>query len=178
MRQSQHPKWIIYTILFGLLSPFLIAQTVPVSGIESITPQEMKDHVFFLASDLMRGRNTPSPELDSCASYIAKQFQSYGLKSIDGDSFFQTFYVERAHLAEPNTLSILSDGEEEAYEIKRDFVPLFLSASQTITSIPIVFAGWVSWVSIAIRWSVGQETACHLDDDRNAIESLWQTTYS
>lgn len=46
--------------------------------------------VAFLASDEMAGRNTPSPELDIAAAYVAARFQGAGLEGLGTDgSFYQ-----------------------------------------------------------------------------------------
>ncbi len=47
-----------------------------------------------LASDEMKGRKAFSPEIDSAAQFIAKEFSNSGLKYFDGlKSYLQTFYM-------------------------------------------------------------------------------------
>ena len=41
------------------------------SALERILPDSLKGHLSFIASDLLEGRNTPSPGLDIAAEYIA-----------------------------------------------------------------------------------------------------------
>jgi hypothetical protein len=53
-------------------------------GEKAITSDIIRKDIFFLASDSMKGRNTPSPELDIAANYIASEFKSYGLQPVDG----------------------------------------------------------------------------------------------
>ncbi len=63
----------------------------PVSeAIERISPDSLKGHLSFLASDLLEGRNTPSRGLDIAAEYIASQFRRAGLTPLEGGSYFQT----------------------------------------------------------------------------------------
>lgn len=50
----------------------------------------MRGHLFFLASDLLEGRNTPSRGLDLAAEYIAAQFRRAGLQPAGDDGYFQT----------------------------------------------------------------------------------------
>jgi len=111
------------------------------SGIESISTQEIKQHLDFLASDGMLGRDTPSPELDSCAQYIADQFKSFGCKPVKGNSYFQYFNVTRNTLSEPNILKTIAENDTASYEIKHDFVPVYLTANRLVTA-PVVFAGY------------------------------------
>ena len=132
------------TLILSLLMPFLVlGQVVPKEGIESITPEEMKAHVYYLASDEMKGRNTPSPELDTCAAYIAREFRSYGLKPVGTDnSYYQTFNTLRTRLGESNTLVLMTPQGTAPYQLKNDFVPLHVTANQKISDVPVIFAGY------------------------------------
>jgi len=133
---------IILFISLIIIPGFIHAQQIPIEGLKSITPGEMKAHVYYLASDEMRGRNTPSPELDSCAAYIAQEFASYQLKPIgENQSYFQNFNTLRARLSEPNTLTLTTTNGDTSYKIKNDFVPLHLTANRKVSA-PIVFAGY------------------------------------
>lgn len=117
-------------------------QEVPPAGLISITAAEMKSHVYYLASDAMKGRNTPSPELDSCASYIGRQFAEYGLKPVGHQkSYFQSFNLLKTRLSEPNTLMVTINRQDSSYRLKDDFVPLNLTANRKVSA-PIVFAGY------------------------------------
>jgi hypothetical protein len=78
----------------GLVSTELQAQT-PASiqqAVASITPQDIEHGIGVIADDSMRGRNTPSPELDETAQYIASQFQRFGLKPGGDDGTFLQRY--------------------------------------------------------------------------------------
>ena len=62
--------------------------------VQQISPELMARHIGFLASDAMKGRNTPSPELDQAARYIAAEMDSLGIGMVGGTRFqeipFQT----------------------------------------------------------------------------------------
>ncbi len=134
---------LLFTLFMLLFYISLNSQTIPSEGLQSITPDEMKEHVYFLASDGMKGRDTPSAELDSCADYIACEFKSYGLTPPDqSKDYFQYFNTLKTHLSEPNTLILFSQGEEEEYDLKNDFLPLHLTANKKITNADIVFVGY------------------------------------
>jgi hypothetical protein len=70
-----------------------VEATVPPSihdALARISANSLKGHVSFLASDLLEGRNTPSPGLEIAAEYIAAQFRRAGLDPIPGtQSYFQ-----------------------------------------------------------------------------------------
>ena len=56
------------------------AQTPLTRAAATITPQDVAKRIQFLASDDLRGRDTPSPGLEKAAEYIAAEFKSFGLK--------------------------------------------------------------------------------------------------
>src|SRR5438876_6459948 len=58
--------------------------------LDRISAQSLHGHIWFLASDLLEGRDTPSRGLDVAAEYIAAQFRRAGLKPSGGDGYFQT----------------------------------------------------------------------------------------
>lgn len=58
----------------------------------SIDPREIRRHVRYLASDEMRGRDTPSPELERAASWIAEKFAAAGLEPAGQDGGFIQFW--------------------------------------------------------------------------------------
>ena len=73
-----------------LASAFLQPQRLP-----QVSPEELKRHVSFLASDELKGRATPSPELIKASEYIASEFAKLGIQPGVGKSFFQVTKWER-----------------------------------------------------------------------------------
>lgn len=55
-----------------------------------VSADSLRGHLSFIASDAMAGRNTPSPELDIAAHYVAAQFRRAGLEPAGDDGYFQT----------------------------------------------------------------------------------------
>src|SRR4051794_9555997 len=67
------------------------AQTPPARQIAAqLTANDLKADVSFLASDAMRGRGTPSPELHIAAEFIASELRRAGLDPGGDDGYFQT----------------------------------------------------------------------------------------
>ena len=130
-----------------LLSVFLVSSifgqiSIPQEGLSVILPDTMYAHVAYLASDEMKGRNTPSPELDSCAHFIANYFKYCGLKPLENaNGYFQEVPLLKTRLAETQKFMLTVDGTETTYEIKKDFVPVHLTANREITA-PVVFVGY------------------------------------
>ncbi|MEQ9408587.1 MAG: M28 family peptidase [Fuerstiella sp.] len=75
-----------------------------------ITRGRVLTTVSFLASDEMAGRDTPSPELNIAASYVAARFRGAGLTGLGPDgSFYQTTTLTQTQAPEaPAELQIAS----------------------------------------------------------------------
>jgi hypothetical protein len=54
-----------------------------------ISPDSLRGHLSFIASDLLEGRDTPSRGLDVAAEYIAAQFRRAGLRPLADGTYFQ-----------------------------------------------------------------------------------------
>jgi len=60
------------------------------AAMDRISADSLRGHLSFIPSDLLEGRNTPSPGLDIAAEYIAAQFRRAGLEPAGDDGYFQT----------------------------------------------------------------------------------------
>ncbi|HEX8723539.1 MAG TPA: M28 family peptidase [Pyrinomonadaceae bacterium] len=60
------------------------------AALDAVSPEEMKKHLSYIASDELQGRKTPSKGLDLAAEYIAAQFRRAGLEPAGDDGYFQT----------------------------------------------------------------------------------------
>lgn len=63
-----------------------------------IRARDVDRRIAWLASDRMRGRDTPSPELDSAAAYLAAEFGRIGLRPAGDDSYLQYWRLQRSAL--------------------------------------------------------------------------------
>lgn len=111
-----------------------------VNAADAITAERARLDMAYLASDELMGRNTPSPQLDSAAAYIARKFARSGLRPAGG-SYLQPVKLNIVALGEKNGLRIRQGGREIPYEIKKDFVPFEMTASGEVRS-SVVFAGY------------------------------------
>ncbi len=127
-------------MLFPGLLQLLVITSFSQKPEKLITPELLCDHIYYLASDSMKGRNTPSPELDSAAAWIASEFREEGLQPVNG-SFLQTFYLCKKNLGETNRLAVTINGEQHELKIKTGFVP-FETSSAGEADAPLVFAGY------------------------------------
>jgi Zn-dependent M28 family amino/carboxypeptidase len=58
--------------------------------LDHIRADSLKGHLWFISSDLLEGRASPSRGLDLAAEYIAAQFRRDGLEPAGDDDYFQT----------------------------------------------------------------------------------------
>jgi hypothetical protein len=65
-------------------------------GVETISANQMRDYLTFIASDEMEGRDTPSRGLDTTAKFLALNLARWGFKPAgDEGSFFQRIDLRR-----------------------------------------------------------------------------------
>ncbi len=85
---------VLATLACSDPSGSLSAQTAPDdarAAAETITAADLRLRVGALADDSMRGRDTPSPELEKAARHIGGRFEEFGLRPGNGGSFLQTY---------------------------------------------------------------------------------------
>lgn len=101
----------------------VISRNGPEAAAALITPETIHAHLAFLASDEMRGRDTPSPELEIAAEYIEDQFKSYGLRpGGEGGGFQQRFALQRRALdPEATRLNLIGSGGSSTFEHGVDY---------------------------------------------------------
>jgi hypothetical protein len=108
-----------------------------------LSPEAVFEHIAFLASDEMRGRDTPSPELERAAAYIADHFRTSGLESAgdaEGD-YLQRWPFERLALdAERTTVAARAPGFERAFVYGSDYFAI-PSPPRAITGSPLYLSG-------------------------------------
>jgi hypothetical protein len=63
------------------------------------TAEDIRDHLAFLAADVLEGRGVGTAGLDSSAAYIAGQFARIGLEPAGTEGFFQSFVVDETATA-------------------------------------------------------------------------------
>lgn len=112
------------------------------SGDTTLDSQRYLNHIKFLASPGMRGRETGSPELEKAAKYIAAQFQADGLKTVGGKTYLQAFQVTTtAKLGRDNRLDFTAGTASRSLTASKDFIPFNFSAKGKAAA-GLVFAGY------------------------------------
>lgn len=95
------------SLLFALLSILLFASCSSpddtTNSSTDITAQDVAEHITYLSSDAMKGRETGTAEEAKAANYVADLFRVYGLDPAgDEDTYFQTFTVNMSVLDNPH----------------------------------------------------------------------------
>lgn len=100
-------------------------------------------HVQFLAADRLNGRDTGSAGYLEAAQYVARQFQTLGLKPRGTKGYFQPVKFETRRLdPQQSSVVLVQDGVREALVVGQD-VSLNSGADMPPSvSAPMVFAGY------------------------------------
>jgi hypothetical protein len=133
-------KNAIALILLLAVHHVLLAYESPIS-LPAVSMSRAKMHIDKLASDEMRGRNTPSPELEKAATYIVDQFKEIGLLPING-SYYHTYTLERLHLDKPTTFMVKKGFAISEMNLKDDFIPFESSGSSIVEHAQLAFVGY------------------------------------
>lgn len=106
-----------------------------------ITAAGLYERIAFLASDELRGRDTPSPGLETAAEYIAAQFEAAGLQPAgDGGTFIQRWALRtRAAATTGAQFRLEAAGNRHSIQYGADFFALS-DGGANVQGMP-VFAG-------------------------------------
>ncbi|OFX56621.1 MAG: hypothetical protein A2W84_07485 [Bacteroidetes bacterium GWC2_40_13] len=110
---------------------------VSVSKNADITPQEVYDHIAYLASDSLKGRYPGSEGSRLAAGYIHRQFLDYDLSPLFDNGYQHFKVVTGCSLGKSNYLLINND----SLIIDKDYRPLAFSANAEKMG-QVVFAGY------------------------------------
>lgn len=131
----------IFILLFLGIN-FCNAQDKSIEFAKSITTDDLKRHLTFIASDSLKGRDTGSEGGRIAASYISNHFFQLGLQPIvptstGGKSYYQTFSLSRKGWKD----AYVKIGSKKK-EFFKDYYPNGLVNVPEEQSINIVFAGY------------------------------------
>ncbi len=126
-----------YSVIVLLMVGYVVHGQDDVSlTIKNVDVDEVASHIWFLASDELKGRDTGSPEIDIAASYIAAQYRKYGVKPLHEGSYYQHVPLESTRPPSKGTFhfddQIFSQGKEL----------LTMEAVNLIADVPVVFTGY------------------------------------
>ncbi len=127
-------------VLVLVLAPLAAQQRAPHN--DSITQNDLRADLFFLAGDAMRGRLTDTEENRATADYIRSRFERMGFKPAANGSYFQNYNLMTATLGEGSALDlILGEGMTRHFAVGQEFYPQRFSATGRASG-PMAFVGF------------------------------------
>ncbi len=118
------------------LSAVLAAQPVVDQINKTITQQEIKAHLSFLASDALEGRETGKAGIEVAAQYLSSYFMGLGLDTLSGMKGFRQV-VPFSTFSPPDSAYAAIDGQ--LLRFSEDFI--VLNGSKTTISAEPIFVG-------------------------------------
>ncbi len=130
-------KYFATLVLVFLAPLFIIAQSDSDKAMETVSKNGVEAKVKFLASDEMRGRETPSPEQNLAAKYLATHLMENGASIPEGMSdYFQAVKLKTSTVA---TSGALTAGDT-SFSLSSDFV--MISSGGADVKGELVFVGY------------------------------------
>lgn len=110
-------KKTIITASCFFVSIIALAQSTDVEKVNAtVDKEDIKNHIYYLASDELRGRETGTPGIEKAADYIADKFRKYGVQQIKGaeQGYFQ--HVKLKKITTPKSITAIINGKDFAKE--------------------------------------------------------------
>ena len=105
-------------LLLTLQSPGSVQQAA-----QSITQNDVRRRIGIIADDSMRGRDTPSPELDKVAEYIAGEYRRLGLRPAgDANGYLQRYSLDRFQIVAESSAIMIHGKVDTTLAYTRDAV--------------------------------------------------------
>ncbi|MCJ7579478.1 MAG: M20/M25/M40 family metallo-hydrolase [Candidatus Aminicenantes bacterium] len=116
--------WFCVLLIFSALPGMAEDKTDPLA---SITMADLRDHIFFLASDALEGRLMGEKGYDIAAAYAASQFSGAGLMGIievsqDHSSFLHSVKMISGSLGADTVMHINTEKTTETLTLGDDFL--------------------------------------------------------
>src|SRR5262245_38815281 len=130
---------LVVSLLVGIATAS--AQQARAPQIESITQEQLRADLFFLASDSMQGRLTDTPTNMMAGEWVLSRFERLGLRPAGNVEFEHRYSLMTASLADGNAMQVgtLSTGGTRAdLRLLEEFYPHRFSANATVEA-PLTF---------------------------------------
>ncbi len=88
---------------------------------QTISEEDYRRRIGIIADDSMRGRGTPSPELEKVATFIASEFERFGLRpGGDNGTFLQRYPIHRTQLDSSSFVMAMGRGAHGHWVLGRE----------------------------------------------------------
>ena len=84
------------------------------AALKAIQPDKIEADLTFFASDEMRGRDTPSPELEMAARFIESRLEKLGFEPGAGQDFFHEYALEQRKIDPETSELVFEQGSSRA----------------------------------------------------------------
>jgi len=109
--------------------------------VEGVTADQLRNYLYFVASDEMEGRDTPSRGLDTTAKFIGMNLQRWGFKPAGDDgTFYQKLDLQRFKV-DPAKTSAAIGGQPLAWG--SDFLANTTPGSASNAQLVFAGNGWM-----------------------------------
>ncbi len=124
---SRGPDRLLLLAVFALLVPPAVRAQEAGDPVQSITEAELRDHIHYLASDFLEGRETGEAGYLLAAQYGAVHFHAAGLVPLFSDSsgapsFFQQIGFEKTLVSSASVIRLTMGGVEKTYRFGEEFL--------------------------------------------------------
>lgn len=126
--------------IFALLSSVSILLCISFTAhAQTDSQRRLEAHVRFLANDLLRGRGTPSHDLDVSALYLANQLRADGWQPASGDCCYQTYMLKSFSAQQARYHISINGFKLDSKDVV--FLPFGMDPANTPAKYDLVFAG-------------------------------------
>lgn len=138
----------------------IVAYSCSTPVTREIETGELQDHVKFLSSDSLKGRQTGTPGDSLAAYYIKFQLSQAGLKPLSGDGFQRYKVADKVTAGEKNFLSV----DVQNFNLTTGILPFSFSGTSELEA-EVVFAGY--------GFVINNDTIQWNDYEKNDVKGKW-----
>jgi hypothetical protein len=141
MKKNLFVLFLLFSLSFSTFAQSATKKNSPaMKASVEITAKQLSDYLYFVASDEMEGRDTPSRGLDTTAKFIGMNLSRWGFKPAgDNGTFYQKIALRR-DVADMSQTKLVVGGQSFAFG--EDF--LRLAGEGTVANAGLVYGkdGW------------------------------------
>ena len=131
--------------VFGIFS----YEIIDAQSINEITVDELEGHVYFLASDSLKGRKPGTPGGKIAAEYIRDQFKESGIALLGDDGFHYFNVTTSVEIGGNNTLKV----NDEGAIVGADFKPMPFTSNAELEA-DVIFVGYgMQFEHDSLKWN-------------------------
>ncbi|MAP55468.1 M28 family peptidase [Altibacter sp.] len=125
---------LMFSSLLFVCSITILAQTDKELVQNTVSKSAIEGHIYFLADDLLKGRETGTAENKIAASYLANTMRGYGVQPASKEgTFYQNIPMQR--VSPPKHTDLTLDGVSVRHKVAIEAVPLEYTGN-------VVFVGY------------------------------------